>query len=63
MVVQRKGKAVKFEQIQKALEHITDAREAYLALERFNLSNAEENQIISKWKIQIQILACHGVLA
>ena len=63
MVIQRKGKAIKFEMIQKALETTTDIREAFAAIERFNLSNTEENQIIGKWKIQRQILACHGITA
>jgi len=59
MVIQRKGKAIKFKLIQKALETITDVREAFAAIERFNLSNTEENNLISKWKIERQILACH----
>ena len=63
MVIQRKGKAVKFEMIQKALETITDVKEAFAAIERFNLSNTEENNLISKWKIERQILACHGITA
>jgi hypothetical protein len=63
MVIQRKGKAVKFEKIQKALRGITDVREAFRAIERFNLSNIEENDIIGKWKIEQQILRCHGIIA
>jgi hypothetical protein len=63
MVIQRKGKAIKFELIQKALETITDVKEVFAAIERFNLSNNEENQIIGKWKMEKQILACHGITA
>ncbi len=63
MVIQRKGKAIKFELIQKALETVTDVREAFAAIERFNLSNTEENNLISKWKMEQQILACHGITA
>ena len=51
MVIQRKGKAIKFEMIQKAFETVTDTRVAFAAIERFNLSNTEENQIIEKWKM------------
>jgi hypothetical protein len=63
MVIQRKGKAIKFEMIMKALETTNDVREAFTAIERFNLSNIEENQIIGKWKMEKQILACHGITA
>jgi len=63
MVIQRKGKAIKFEMIMKALETITDISEAFAAIERFNLSNTEENSIISNWKIGRQILVCHGITA
>jgi len=63
MVIQRKGKAVKFEMIQNALATITDVREAFVVIEKFNLSNTEENNLISKWKIERQILACHGITA
>ena len=61
MVIQRKGKAIKFEMIQKALETVTDTRAAFAAIERFNLSNTEENHIIGKWKMEQQILACHRI--
>lgn len=62
MVIQRKGRASKWDNIQKALKNVTDASEAFLALERFNLSNEEENKIVKSWKIERQILACHGVV-
>jgi hypothetical protein len=35
MVIQRKGKAIKFEMIQKALETVIDTRAAFAAIERF----------------------------
>ena len=63
MVIQRKGKAIKFEMIQKTFETVTDTRVAFAAIERFNLSNTEENQIIEKWKMKQHILACHGITA
>ena len=62
-MIQRKGIPVKFLKIEAALDKVTDIREAYAAIERFNLSNVEEAALISKWKIQQSIYRCHGIEA
>jgi hypothetical protein len=62
IIIQRKGRASKGDKIQKVLKNVTDASEAFLALEPFNLSSEEERMIVGKWKTENQILRCHGVI-
>ena len=57
MVVMRKGMRVKFVKIQKSLKGIVKVEDAFLALEKFGLSNKEENEIVNNWKIEQQIMA------
>ena len=43
-------------QIWNALKTITDIKEAWNIIDRFNLSNTETNKILNSWKIKQQIL-------
>jgi hypothetical protein len=61
-MIQRKGRAAKWQKIQKALERATTISEAYLILEPFNLTNEEACRIAQQWQIGRQILARHGVI-
>jgi hypothetical protein len=60
MVLYRKGRMVKIEQIEKALKRANNIREAYEILEQFNLTNAEECKIAQSWQKEQMMLKVHG---
>jgi hypothetical protein len=49
-MIQRKGRATKWQKIQKNLERATAISEAYLILEPFNLTNEETCRIAQQWQ-------------
>lgn len=58
-MIQRKGRASKFQKIQTALEKAKSMSDVYRILDegKFNLSNEEERQIARKWQILQEMLA------
>lgn len=62
LVIQRKGRATKWDKIQKTLKTANpkDIHEVYTILERFRLDSEEECEIAQTWQREQQILKTHG---
>jgi hypothetical protein len=62
MVISRKGRMSKYQKIMAALDKATNVDEAFLFIEKFNLTNEEANKLVGNWKIQQHILKVHRVI-
>lgn len=62
LVIQRKGKATKWDKIQKTIKNANPKtiQEVYTILEQFRLTSAEDREIARMWANEQQILKSHG---
>lgn len=60
-MIQRKGRATKFERIQKTLKNLNPKtiQEVYQILEQFRLTSAEDREIAGMWQREQNILKVH----
>lgn len=63
MVIQRKGKATKWQKIQNAIKDCTEIKEVYERLDcsAFKLTFEEMRNIAQNWQTEKTILARHGI--
>lgn len=62
MVISRKGRMSKYQKIKAALDKATNVDEAFLFIEKFNLTNEEANKLVGDWKFKQLVLKVHGVI-
>lgn len=59
MVIQRKGRATKWDKIQNAIKNAKNIQDCYIILEQFRLTSAEERQIAQTWQREQEMLFIH----